>query len=138
MRVNILKTVPALKHTGVRHVYWLHEELEKLRFELKRQSKETELKLETKMTELMENMHHKIITQMQTYAEEEAHESFMSARHTAIERIRVSDGYMESCVFANAQRIQETDFIVSNFVEQSARKTKKRKKRKEAHLLLHD
>ena len=59
MQVNTLKTVPALSHTDVGHVNWLHDELTKLRFELDRQSKEMELKLETKMTELVENMHHK-------------------------------------------------------------------------------
>ena len=30
MRVNTLKTVPALNHTDVSHVNWLHEELAKL------------------------------------------------------------------------------------------------------------
>ena len=120
MRVNTLKTVPALNHTDVGHVYWVHEELVTFRFELDRQSKEMELKLETKMTELMENMHHKINTRMQTNAEEEAHESFVGARHTATERIGMSDGYVESCIFANAQRIQETSFRVSNFEKHSA------------------
>ena len=52
----------------------------------------------------------------------------MGARHTAIERIGMSDSYMESCIFANAQRIQETDFKVSNFEEESARKTMKQKR----------
>ena len=124
MQVNTLKTIPALNHTDVDHVSWLHEELTKLRFELDRQSKEVELK----MIELMENMHHKINTLMQTNAEEKAHESFVGARHTAIERIGMSDGYLESCIFANAQRIQETDFKVSTFEEQSARKTMKQKR----------
>ena len=128
MQVNTLKTVPALSHTDVGHVNWLHDELTKLRFELDRQSKEMELKLETKMTELVENMHHKINTLLQTNAEEKAHESFVGARHTAIERIGMSDGYMESCIFANAQRIQETDFKVSNFEEESPRKTMKQKR----------
>ena len=128
MQVNTLKTVPALNHTDVGHVSWLHEELTKLRFELHRQSKEMELKLETKMTELMENMHHKINTLMQTNTEEKAHESFVGARHTAIERIGMSDGYMESCIFANAKRIQDTDFRVSKFEEQSAHKTEKQKR----------
>ena len=34
---------------------------------------------------------------------------------------------MESCIFENAQRIQETDFRVSKFEEQSAHKTMKQK-----------
>ena len=129
MQVNTLKTVHALNPTGVGQVSWLHEELAKLQFELDRQSKEMELKLETKtMTELMENTHHKINTLMQTNAEKEAHESFVGARHTAIERTGMSDGYVERCIFANAQCIQETDFRVSNFEEQSARKTMKQKR----------
>ena len=64
---------------------------------------------------------------MQTNAEEEAHEPFVCARHSPIERIGMSDGYVENCIFANAQRIRETDFRVSNFEEQPARKTKKQK-----------
>ena len=82
MRVNTLKTIPALNHTGVDHVSWLHEELAKLRYELDRQSKEMDLRVETKMTELMENMNHKIKTLLLTNPEEEAHESFVGARHT--------------------------------------------------------
>ena len=35
---------------------------------------------------------------------------------------------MESCIFANAKSIQETDFRVSNFEEQSTRKTMKQKR----------
>ena len=35
---------------------------------------------------------------------------------------------MESCIFANAERIQDTDFKVSKFEEQSAHKTGKQKR----------
>ena len=92
MRINTLKTVLALNHTDVGHDSWLHEELAKLRFQLNKQLKEMELKLETNMTELIENMQHKINTRMQTNAEEE--ELFVGARHTPTERIGMSDGYV--------------------------------------------
>ena len=127
MQVNTLKTIPALNHTDVDHVSWLHEELAKLRFELDKQSKEMELRVETKMTELMENMHHKIKRLLLTNPEEEAHESLVGTRHTAIERIGMSDDDVESCIFANTQRIQEMDFRVSKFEDQSEHKTEKQK-----------
>lgn len=121
-----------MNHTGAGHISLLHEELAKLRFELDRQSKEMELKLE-KMTEYMENMHHHIDTQMETNAKEEAYKSFVGARHTATERIETSDGYLESYNFANAQHIQEVDFGISNSEEQSARKTTRKSKEQKGY-----
>ena len=55
-------------------------------------------------------------------------QNFLIPPRTSIERIGMSDDYVESCILANTQRIQEMDFRVSKFEEQSAHETEKQKR----------
>ena len=63
---------------------------------------------------------------MQTNAEKEAQASFVAASDR--KNRDMSHDYVVSSILANAQRIQEMDFRVSNFEKQSAHKNKKQKR----------